>query len=426
MADNETVERLAAGIAHDFNALLTAIVHHADRLSADLSPSDPRALDVIAIRQAADQAAALTDDLLAFTKSQTLRPTVVDVNATVERVRFSLQRVVGARVAIGLRLAADLRTVRVDVEQLERLLHRLAGSARDAMADGGALIIATANRRLSPSYARARRIAPGDYVELTVTDTGHAIESASQPHLFEPFFEVPQRPRGRGLGLAIVHGVVAQSGGHIAVESPITDAGRGSRFTVCLPATQESATERPLARRTKDSGSEIVLIAATDEPVQALIAEILRRRGYRVLMASDAPQGVRIARELDAPIDLLITTADGNGALVAAAVRHRRSSAPILYVAASEGIVDQDASGVLTQPFAPDALARKVREILGQERREGQEEQKGQENASRRAYASRDADPDEADPGPARMPGARRGPGAPRRRDHRGRAKRRR
>ena len=185
MAKKNTVERLAGGIGRDFDQLLTTIIGRAETLGEYLSAGDPRANDVAAIRQAAERAFGLTQQLLAFSRTRGLRPKVVDVNAIVGRARFTLQRIAGERIRIDMRLAADAHRVRIDAEPLQQIVYNLALSARDAMPDGGVLTIATGNVSVAPDDARASEVEPGQYLELSMTDTGAPIDSAVQPSLFE-------------------------------------------------------------------------------------------------------------------------------------------------------------------------------------------------------------------------------------------------
>jgi len=367
MGTNDSAERLAGGIAREFDLLLNTIIGHAETLGDYLSPGDPRASEVVAIREAAERACRLTQQLLAFSRTRALRPKVVDVNAIIGRTRYTLGRMVGDRVRIEMRRAADARPVRVDAEQLQQILYNLALSGRDAMPDGGVLAISTANVAIVPGDPRARDLEPGDYVEVSVTDSGTAIDASVQPYLFEPFPEPPSPQRGTGLGLAIVHGLIEQSGGRIEVQSPV-DHTSGSRFVVLLPVAEAArleAGERPEKRH----GAETVLVAADDPNVHSLIVAVLRRRGYGVLCASDAWQALRLASEHDDEIDLLITTATMNGRVIADAFRDARPATRVLFVgvpAAAEIVCGEEFANeaLLTQPFTPDALARKVRGLL--------------------------------------------------------------
>ena len=349
MASNDTVERLASGIAHDFDALLNAIVGHADTLTDCLSPGDPRAAQVDAIRRAAEQAAALTQQLLAYSRTQARQPTVLNLNAIVDGARPMLQRLVGSHIHLDVQPAADLSCVRADAEQLEHILRHLAMNARDAMPDGGVLTLATANASLDAAAAAHRQVPPGDYVELSVIDTGVGIDQDIQPRLFEPFFTTKPRARGTGLGLAMVHGVVMQSQGHISVESAV---GRGARFAIYLPATSEAPGGRTSPDRGAKAGrgSETVLLLGDDVAVRGFIGDVLRRRGYRTLVAQDKLDALRLAADAAVPIDLVITAGRDGGAVVEH-LRQRQPNARVLDVP-------------LGKPLTPDALARRVRAAL--------------------------------------------------------------
>ena len=361
MAQNETVERLAGGIAHDFDLLLTAIVGHAENLSDDLSPGDPRALQVAAIRQAAERASNLTQQLLAFSRTQTLRPSILDLNAVMARARHGLRRVLGDRILLETRPADRLWPVHADAGQIEQILHTLALNARDAMPRGGAVTLATGNVRIGTADAEVGDLQPGDYVELSMTDTGAEIDSSVQPHLFEPFFLAVQRARGTGLGLAMVYGVVKQSGGHITVESPLSADGCGSRFTVYLPAVREASRTRA-EHQHEEEAPKTVLLMGDDPNVQTFIGDVLRRRGYRLLVADDASHALQLAEERSSSIDLLIATG-AEGVVVADALTTRQPMTRVLYVSASADAALADRA-VLAQPFTPAALARKVRAVL--------------------------------------------------------------
>jgi two-component system cell cycle sensor histidine kinase/response regulator CckA len=364
MSKNETVELLAGGIAHDFDALLSTIVGHAENLSAYISPGDPRAVDVAAIREAAEAAASLTQQLLAFSRRQALRLTVVDVNAVVDRLQHKLRRLLGNRITLETRAGAGLLRACADADQLEQVLCNLAVNARDAMPIGGALTIATASVQFDAAEAARRDIAPGEYVELALQDTGVGMEAAMQAHLFEPFFTTKERVRGTGLGLAMVHGIVRQSAGCIGVESAV---GQGSRFAVYLPATAELLTSDKDA--SAERGSETVLLVGDDHSVQSFVADVLKRRGYDLVVVQDVWQALRVAETDERPIDLLIT-AGSNGAIVAETLCARRPAMRVLHVSASEADTPAGARGhasaveILPMPFTPSALARKVRAVL--------------------------------------------------------------
>jgi two-component system, cell cycle sensor histidine kinase and response regulator CckA len=362
---NNTVERLAGAIARDFDQLLTTIVGRADRLGEFLSPGDPRAVEVAAIRQAAEHACELTQQLLTFSRTRALRPRVVDLNAMIGRARYTLQRAVGDHIRVEFSLAADARRVHLDAEHLQQILYNLTLSARDAMPDGGLLGISTRNVLLAPADAQARDLEPGEYVTLSVTDSGAPIDSSVQPHLFEPFSDgAVQRRGGGGLGLAIVEGVVKESGGRVEIESPVTHSG-GTRFVVLLPAADEGASPSVDGDR-QSSGRETIVVAADDPNLQALIVAVLRRRGYGVLGAPDRSNALRLANSHEDEIGLLITTTTADGRLIGDGFRVARPETRVLFVGApaadcGEGFANE---ALLTQPFTPAALARKIRGLL--------------------------------------------------------------
>ena len=204
MAKKDTVERLAGGIARDFDQYLATIIGHAETLGEYLSPGDPRGGDVAAIRHAAERAVALTQQLLAFSRTRGLRPRVADANGIIGRLRYTLQRVAGDQIRLDMRLAPDAHRVRVDAEQLQQIVFSLALSARDAMPDGGVLAISTANVSIDSEDPRAADVAPGDYIELSISDTGTPIDAAMQPYLFDEFDGTAERYGGGGLAHALV------------------------------------------------------------------------------------------------------------------------------------------------------------------------------------------------------------------------------
>jgi PAS domain S-box-containing protein len=344
----ETVGRLAGGIAHDFNNVLAAIVGHIEVLSDYFSPGDPRSGEVQAIRDAAELAADLTRQLVAFSSKQRLQRTVVNLNDVIERARTGLQRLMRDSIVLETRPADRLWPVNADAGQIFQIVLNLVVNARDAMLDGGVVTLETANVTIGPDVARRRSVDPGDYVELSVTDTGTGIPPEIRVRLFEPFFTTKDRHRGTGLGLSTVYGIVKQSGGHIIVDSEV---GRGSKFVIYLPATAMSQ-ETALAEPTRgERGSETVLVVEGDKSVQSLIGNVLRRRGYNLLVAQDGADAVRLADEHKAAIDLLITSAPDSttGAEVVTAVRARRPDTRVLY---------------LQKPFRPAALVKSVRSAL--------------------------------------------------------------
>jgi two-component system, cell cycle sensor histidine kinase and response regulator CckA len=346
----ETVGRLAGGVAHDFNNVLAAIVGHIEVLSDHLAPGDPRLVEVQAIREAAELAADLTRQLVVFSSKQQLQPTVLNLNDVIDRARTGLHRLLNDGVVLETRPAKQLWSVNGDAGQIFQIILNLVVNARDAMPNGGVLTLETANATIGPDVARRRSVEPGDYVELSVSDTGTGIRPEVRVRLFEPFFTTKNRHRGTGLGLSTVYGIVKQSGGHIIVESEV---GCGSKFVIYLPATAEpQQASRPEHRSHGERGSETVLVVENDKAVRSLIGDVLRRRGYQLLVAEDGPEALRVAEEHEAAIQLLITSASTTvtaGTAVAKVIRARRPDTRVLF---------------LEKPFTPVGLVKKVRAAL--------------------------------------------------------------
>ena len=370
----EAVGRLAGGVAHDFNNLLTAIGGYSDLLLSDLAPGDPRRSDVEEIKKAAERAAALTRQLLAFSRRQVLQPRVLDLNVVVVGAEKLLRRLIGEDVRLATRLEPSLGAVRADAGQLEQVVMNLAVNARDAMRGGGTLTLETR----SVDITKARRteeqapMPPGPYIELRVSDTGVGIDAETKRHLFEPFFTTREKGKGTGLGLATVYGIVKQSGGFIWVDS---EPGRGTTFTIHLPRVDErvDADEAGRPVRSEVSGTETVLLVEDEVAVRTVVRESLRVHGFKVLEAQDGEVALRVAADATAPIDLLLTDVVMPGLSGRALADRLTAERPGLRVLYMSGYTD-DALGphgvlepglhYLQKPFAPDVLARKVREVL--------------------------------------------------------------
>jgi len=370
----EAVGRLAGGIAHDFNNILTAITGYSDLLLEDLAASDPRREDVQEVRKAADRAAGLTRQLLAFSRQQVLQPQVLDLNALVSELEKMLRRLLGEDVELAARLDPALGRVKADPGQLEQVVMNLAVNSRDAMPSGGKLTIETANVLLDEPYARDHYPGrPGPYVLLAVSDNGVGMSDETQAHLFEPFFTTKEKGKGTGLGLATVYGIVKQSGGFIWVYSEV---GHGTAFKIYLPRVDQpaaaaaggTAPAAPAAR-----GTETVLLAEDEAPVRAVARQVLERQGYTVLEAPSAEAALDVAERYSGPIHLLLTDVvmpGMSGRDLALRLATLRPEARVIYMSGytddaitRHGVLEPGLAFV-QKPFAPDALARKVRDVL--------------------------------------------------------------
>jgi PAS domain S-box-containing protein len=370
----EAVGRLAGGIAHDFNNLLTVITSYSDLLLEDLARDDPRRDDVEQVRKAAEGAAALTRQLLAFSRQQVLQPRVVSLNVVVSDLRKMLQRVIGEDVNFATVLASDLAAVKADVGQLEQVLMNLAVNARDAMPVGGKLTIETTNVELDTDYTRMHHAsAAGHFVMLAVTDTGTGMDEATQAKIFEPFFTTKGQGKGTGLGLATVYGIVKQSGGFIWVYSEV---GHGTSFKIYLPRVAEAADTLRAgapAAPAVPRGSETVLVVEDAPAVRAVARHVLERQGYTVLEAAGGDAALQLAAAHAGPIHLLLTDVvmpGLSGRQVAEKLAIRRPEMRVLYASGytddsivRHGILEEGIA-YLQKPFTPESLARKVRAVL--------------------------------------------------------------
>ena len=356
----EAIGRLAGGVAHDFNNLLTVINGYAEGLLADL-PAGAARDDVAVIRDAGNRAAALTAQLLAFSRRTIIAPRPINLTAMVARLARMFERVLGERITLVTDLAAGLPTVMADGGQLEQVLLNLVVNAKDAMPAGGTLTIATSERA---SALLGRQVC------LVVEDTGEGMPEDVRARVFEPFFTTKPQGQGSGLGLATVYGIVRQAGGYVQVESRV---GHGSQFTVSLPASD--AVEVPVARSgaTQVSGAEVVLVVEDEEGVRRLIVRGLEEHGYRVLAAADGAAALQLEAAHAGPIELLITDVlmpGMTGREVADAVKRRRPAIHVLFIS---GYTDDEVlrHGVVVgkdaffqKPFTPLGLLAKVRDVL--------------------------------------------------------------
>src|SRR5436190_11518483 len=368
----EAVGALAGGVAHDFNNLLTAILGYCNLMLDDLPKEDPLRQDLEEIRSAGERAAALTRQLLAFSRRQMLQPQIVDINTLVRQLEKLLPRLLTEDIVLVTALAPDLHTVKVDPASIEQVLVNLAVNSRDAMPEGGQLTIETANVELDSAYAETHvTVIPGQYVMLAVGDTGEGIDAATKARIFEPFFTTKEQGKGSGLGLATVYGIVKQSGGYIWVYSEL---GHGTVFKVYFPIAESPAGPPRDGRGgdLKKDAWETVLLVEDEDAVRALAREVLRRQGYIVLEARHGVDALRLAERHPDEIHLMITDVimpHMSGRELAERLCAARPTLKVLFMS---GYTDHalmnraltPGSSFLQKPFTPETFARKVRQVL--------------------------------------------------------------
>ena len=353
----EAMGRLAGGVAHDFNNLLMVIGGHSQILLDSMLPDDPARDDLEQIAKATRRATDLTRQLLAFSRRQAVKPAYLSLNLLVQHADRMLQRVLGEKVHLFTDLAPNIPSVHADPGQLEQVILNLALNARDAMPQGGTLTLATASATLSEPN-------PGQYVLLSVSDTGTGIDSSILPHLFEPFFTTKEN--GTGLGLSTSYGIIKQAGGEIEVES---NPGAGTTFRIYLPAADKAAEQHDPPRESMaQTGTETILLVEDEEGVRRVLETMLKRSGYRVLSSNSARDAMSVAQEHMGPIDLLITDMlmpGASGATVAEQLCARRPEMRVLFVSAQGEQISNGASrAFLQKPFSTAELAVKIREVL--------------------------------------------------------------
>jgi PAS domain S-box-containing protein len=370
----EAVGRLAGGVAHDFNNMLTAIRGHAELLLEEVGADDPMRESVEEIRLAAERSAALTRQLLAFSRKQILQPRVLNLNEVVVGMAGMLRRLIGEHIEFTTVLKHETHTVRADPGQLEQVLLNLVVNARDAMTGGGKLTIETRNVELSAESGQMHDVefTPGRYVLLSVSDTGEGMDAETRKHLFEPFFTTKGPGKGTGLGLPTVYGIVRQSGGYVWVYS---EPGRGSTFKIYLPAVEaaEAAGPTQTSPPPVPRATGTVLLVEDEPAVRALAARVLRRGGYTVLEAAGGEEALRIAESYEHPIDLVLTDVvmpQMGGRAMVDRLPERFRDVQVLFMSGytDEAIVQHGVlnPGVafLQKPFLPDDLLRTVHRLL--------------------------------------------------------------
>jgi len=368
----EAVGQLAGGIAHDFNNLLTVINGYAELLQTRIDEKSPLRGNVDEIRHAGDRAASLTRQLLAFSRRQVLQPKALDLNGVISDLGTMLHRLIGEDIELRTHLRPDLGTVLADPGQIEQVLLNLAVNARDAMSAGGTLVLETDNVVLDETFAKeVPAVVPGPHVLLAVSDTGTGIPMEIREHIFEPFFSTKERGKGTGLGLSTVYGIVKQSNGHISVHSEV---GKGTTFKIYLPRVDgEAQVSSSVSPAASLQGDDTVLVVEDESSVQGVIERVLSGNGYRVLMACDGSEALRVSGEHKGPIDLLITDLvmpGMGGQEVASRLETARPGLRVLFMSgytenaiSHHGVLDAGVA-FLQKPFQAEVLLRKVREVL--------------------------------------------------------------
>jgi two-component system cell cycle sensor histidine kinase/response regulator CckA len=369
----QALGRLAGGVAHDFNNILSVILSYSEIALDALEPGELRA-DIETVHKAAESAADLTRQLLAFSHQQVLRPRVIDLGQIMSGMKRMLGRVLGEDISLALLDATAECCIHADPTQIENVIMNLAVNARDAMPQGGTLTMEARKVEVDPAHNPEHAgLEAGPRVALIVADTGTGMDSETRRRLFEPFFTTKERGKGTGLGLATVFGIVEQSGGAIRVQSA---PGKGATFRVFFPCAGRVATGRGMTIRPGAvlGGTETILLAEDDAQVRALASSILRRRGYNVLEAENAGEALLICEQARGVIDLLLTDVvmpRMSGRELARRLGPLRPEMKVLYMSGhgEESLVRHGVpfaeNAVVQKPITPEALARKVREVLG-------------------------------------------------------------
>jgi two-component system, cell cycle sensor histidine kinase and response regulator CckA len=370
----DAIGRLAGGVAHDFNNLLTAIIGYSQILLRSLPEDDPHRLELEEIEKAGSRAAALTSQLLAFSRKQVLQPRVLDLDEVIANMENMLRRLIGENIELKTSLESRAAFVKTDPGQIEQVIMNLVVNARDAMNQGGKLLIETKSVELDENYPHDHiNVQPGAYVMLAVSDSGCGMDAETRAHMFDPFFTTKDQGKGTGLGLSTVYGIVKQSNGHIWVYS---EPGEGTTFKIYLPQIEnivDGSLQKDL-NAALPRGTETVLLVEDEIPVRVLASRVLSQQGYTVIEASNGEEALQLAKKLEASeIHLLMTDVvmpEKGGKVLATELMTLRPDLKILFVSGytddaviHNGVLNHSAN-FLQKPFTLYALAQKVREVL--------------------------------------------------------------
>ena len=372
----EAIGRMAGGVAHDFNNILSVILSYASLAAAGLPEGHPSRDDLEEVRSSAERAAALTRQMLAFSRKQVLQPRVIDTNAVLDGMAPMMRRLIGEDIELVVALAPVACHIRADPRHLEQAILNLVANARDAMPKGGKLVLETRASVLDEDFARSHvDVRPGPHAIISVADTGVGMDVATRTRIFEPFFTTKGPGQGTGLGLSTVFGIVKQSGGSIWVHS---EAARGTTFTMCFPRTDEPVRVEAPGPGPLVSATEATVLVVEDEPqVRKLVVSVLHRAGYRVLEAGGPMEALELARGRAGKLDLLLTDVvmpQMNGKQLAEALATMHPETRVLYMSgytrdtiAHQGVLDKGVN-FLPKPITPDALLKAVPRVLNMPR----------------------------------------------------------
>ncbi len=366
----EAVGQLAGGVAHDFNNMLATVLSYADLSAMALGPDHPVAPDLAQITAAAHRGAALTRQLLAFSRQTPVEPKVLSLNVAVAYQEPMLRRLIGATIVVSTVLAEDLGAIKADPGHVDQILLNLVVNARDAMPEGGRLVIETRNAVLDHAAAGHAGVNPGRYVVLTVRDTGCGMDAVTQARIFEPFFTTKEVGKGTGLGLSMVFGIVKQSGGNVTVRS---EPGRGATFEIVLPRVEPVARSIPAAAAAIGRGTATVLLVEDDEPVRKAVRRLLAGRGYSVLVAPGPREALDILGAQGDTVHLLVTDVvmpEMDGITLAAKVRERHPRIKVLFMSgytervAAKGAALGPSDHFIQKPFSFVQIVHAVKRAL--------------------------------------------------------------